>query len=114
MYADFAFYQNTYKGTGTEANFDRLSVPATAHINRITNNRAQTATGADLEAVKMAMCAIIDELDKQEHGGIITAESNDGISRSFATGTIVKSATQRIYDAAALYLSNTNMLFLGV
>lgn len=114
MYSDFAFYRDTYKGTATEETFSRLAVPASAHINRITANRAPTATGADLEAVKMATCAVIDELERQEHGGIITAESNDGISRSFATGTVVKSATQRIDAAAELFLCTTNLMFAGV
>lgn len=114
MYADYTFYKNTYKGTAGEETFSRLSVLATAHINRITANRATTATGTDLETVKMAVCAVVDELDKQEQGGIVTAESNDGISKSFATGTVVKSSTQRIYAAAEVFLCNTNLLFAGV
>lgn len=114
MYADYTFYLNDYKGTAGEKTFSRLSVLATAHINRITANRATTATGTDLEAVKMAVCSIVDELEKQEQGGIVTAESNDGISKSFATGTVVKSSTQRIYSAAEVFLCNTNLLFAGV
>jgi hypothetical protein len=115
MYADFAFYLNDYQGQAlTEAEFSRLSILAKAHIDRITHGRAATATGADLVAVKMAMCAVIDELDRQEHGGIVTAESNDGISRSYATGSVIKSATQRIDSAAEVYLYNTNLMFAGV
>lgn len=114
MYADYAFYLNDFHGTAGEETFSRLSVIATAHIDRITSNRAKTASGADLDAVKLAFCAVIDELDKQEQGGIIASESNDGISRSYVTGSIVKSSTQRIYAAAELFLSSTNLLFLGV
>lgn len=115
MYADFAFYLNEYQGQAlTEAEFSRLSILANAHIDRITHGRAATATGADLVAVKMAMCAVIDELDRQEHGGIVTAESNDGISRSYATGSVIKSATQRIDSAAEVYLYNSNLMFAGV
>lgn len=114
MYADYTFYASEYKGTLTEAAFSRLSKLATAHIDKITNQRAKTATGADLEAVKMAVCAVIEELEKQEHGGIVTSETNDGISRSYAVGSVVKSSAQRIYDVAAVYLSGTNLLFAGV
>jgi hypothetical protein len=114
MYADYTYYYNDYGGTLTEAAFSRLSVLANAHINKITHNRAKTATGAELEAVKMAMCAVVDELDKQERGGIITSESNDGISRSYAVSSVVRSASQRIYDAAEVYLCGTNLLFAGV
>lgn len=115
MYADFAFYLDQYQGKAlTEAEFSRLSVLAKAHIDRITHGRAVTASGADLESVKMACCAVIEELDRQEHGGIVTAESNDGISRSYATGSVIKSATQRIECAAAVFLDGTNMMFSGV
>jgi hypothetical protein len=114
MQIEYTFYSQTYKGTVTEAVFNRLSVLATAHINRITNGRAKTATGEDLEAVKLAFCAIVDELDRQESGGIVTSESNDGISRSYAVSSVVRSASQRIYNVAEVYLSNTNLLFMGV
>lgn len=114
MYADYTFYMNDYGGTLTEAAFSRLSALAAAHINKITHNRAKTATEADLEAVKMAMCAVVDELDKQERGGIVTSESNDGISRSYAVGSVIRSEAQRIYNVAEVYLSGTNLLFAGV
>ena len=114
MYADYTYYKDTYKGEAGEAVYSRFSTLANAHINRITNNRAKTATGDDLEAVKMPECAIIDELDKQASGGVIASESNDGISRTYLTGSVVKSNTQRIYSAAEVYLSSTNLLFAGV
>lgn len=114
MYSDYAFYLDDYKGTVSEADFTRLSVLATAHINRITNGKAKTATEQDLDAVKLAECAIIDELERQEHGGIVTSESNDGVSRSYATSAVVKSASQRIYAVAEIFLSGTNLLYVGV
>ena len=112
MYADFSFYKDTYKGKAAEETFSRLSVLARAHIDRMTNNRAKDATGEDLEKVKLAFCSVVDELDTQEKGGVIASESNDGISRSYVTGT--KSATQRIYSAAAVFLDSTSLLFVGV
>lgn len=114
MHADFTFYLNEYKGTAKEAEFSRLSVLANAHIDRITNGRALTATGTDHKAVKLAFCAVIDELIKQEGGGVVTSESNDGISRTYATSANVKSNTQRVYDAAAVFLIGTNLLYAGV
>lgn len=114
MYSNYTYYKETYKGTVGEAVYSRFSPLATAHINCITNNRAKTAEGDELEAVKMAECSIIDELEKQEKGGIIASESNDGISRSYVTGSVVKSQTQRIYAAAQVYLCNTSLLFVGV
>ena len=116
MYADFAYYRDTYSGILTEAEYRRFSVRAAAEINRITSNKAKTATGEDLEAVKMAECAVIDELSYQSFGGSgdVTSESNDGISRSYATGAVSKSSRQRIDAAAFTWLSNTNLLFVGI
>lgn len=114
MYADYAFYTNTYKGTLGSEEYDRLAVRASAEINRLTFNRAASASGADLEAVKMAECAVADELYSQAMGGEVTSESNDGVSRSYAMGSVVKSKTQRINAAAETWLANTNLMFAGV
>lgn len=107
-YSDYSFYTNEYKGTVTEAVYSRLLTRATAEIDRMTFNRARTATGDNLDAVKMAECAVIDELNYQGTGGAgdVTSESNDGISRSYAAG-IAKSSRQRINAAADTYLTNT-------
>ena len=113
MYADFTYYQTTYGGTVGEAEFSRFSSRAGAHINQMTGGRAALAKGETLEAVKMAQCAIVDELCLQSQGGVITAESNDGISRSYATAA-VRTQAQRVYSAAEIHLCNTNLLFVGV
>lgn len=116
MYSDYAFYSGTYNGILTEAEYIRLCVRATAEIDRMTLNRAKTATGDTLEAVKFAECAVIDELSTQAVGGSgdITSESNDGISRSYATGTAAKSSRQRIDAAAYTWLCNTDLLCVAI
>lgn len=116
MYGDFAFYKGTYNGALTEAEYHSFSVRATAEINRITSQKAKTAEGELLELVKMAECAVIDELNYQSFGGSgdVTSESNDGISRSYATGAVAKSSRQRIDAAAFTWLSDTNLLFCGI
>ena len=112
MYADYDFYKTEYSGELGEAEYSRFSKLATAHIDRLTNNRAKTATGADLEAVKRAECGIVDELDLLDKGGFVSAESNDGISRTYAVA--VRTPERRIYDVARVYLHNTNLMFAGV
>lgn len=116
MYSDYGFYSSEYKGTLTEAEYIRFSVRASAEINRITSNKANTAEGEELTAVKMAECAVIDELSYQSIGGNgdVTSESNDGISRSYATGTVAKSSRQRIDAAAYTFLCSANLLFCGI
>ena len=116
MYANYAFYTGSYKGLLTEAEYDRNVVRASAEIDRITSGRSKTATGEALEAVKMAECAVVDELSLQAIGGSgdVTSESNDGISRSYATGVVSKSSRQRIDAAAYTWLNNTNLLYVGI
>ena len=116
MYVDYAFYTDTYNGLLTEAEFLRFGVRATAEINRITSQKAKNATGEVLELVKLAECAVIDELSYQSLGGSgdVTSESNDGISRSYATGAVSKSSRQRIDAAAYTWLCDTNLLFVGI
>ena len=116
MYSNYTFYKDTYRGTLTEAEYERFSVRANAEIDRMTFNKAKTATGEDIERVKFAECAVIDELSYQSIGGSgdVTSESNDGISKSYATGAVAKSSRQRIDAAAHTWLSNTNLLFCGI
>lgn len=116
MYADYAYYSGTFNGILTEIEYNRLVVRASAEIDRITSGRARTAKGETLEAVKMAECAVVDELSLQAIGGSgdVTSESNDGISRSYATGVVSKSSRQRIDAAAFTWLNNTNLLYVGI
>lgn len=114
-YSDHTFYLNEYKGTLAENVYTRLLPRATAEIDRMTFNRARTATGDNLTAVKLAECAVIDELNYQGTGGAgdVTSESNDGISRSYASG-VAKSARQRINAAADTYLINTGLCAVAI
>lgn len=110
MYSDYVFYKEKFLGVLSETEYKRYGVRATAEIDRMTFGRAKTAEGANLDAVKFAECAVIDELSYQGAGGFgdVTSESNDGISRSYATG-VAKSARQRIDAIAHTWLANTNL-----
>lgn len=110
MYSDYTFYAETYKGQLKEAEYERQVVRATAEIDRLTFGRAaQIAPGEMPDAIKLAECAVIDELARQSVGGAgdIVSETNDGISRSYASG-VVRSSRQRIESAAMVFLANTN------
>lgn len=111
--ADYEFYVSNFHGSLSEDDFARLSVRATAEVNRITYGRAAKASGTDLEAVSLAECAVVDELANMEKGGEIVSESNDGVSVSYASGT-AQTKTQRIVAAAMVYLWNTDLCFAGV
>jgi len=106
MRADFAFYAGEYNGTLPLDDFNRLSVRAEYELNRLTFGRAD----AEVIECKLAFCAIVDELNTLEDGDIVS-ESNDGVSRSYS---VTRSKSQRIHDAAMVYLSGTNLCFAGV
>ena len=114
-YSDYAFYKDEYKGMLAEEVFTRLLPRATAEIDRMTLNRARTASGENGAAVKLAECAVVEELNNQgAYGaGDIVSESNDGISRSYATGN-VKTSRQRINAAADTYLYNTGLCAVAI
>jgi hypothetical protein len=109
-YSDYTFYRDEYKGVVAEEVYTRLLPRATAEIDRMTFNRARTASGDSLTAVKFAECAVVEELNYQGTSGAgdVTSESNDGISRSYSSG-IAKTARQRINAAADTYLTNTGL-----
>ena len=109
-YSDYAFYRDEYRGQLSDAEYSRLLPRAAAEIDRMTFNRARNASGDSLAAVKMAECAVIDELNYQGTAGAgdVTSESNDGISRSYAAGT-AKTGRQRIIAAADTYLAMTGL-----
>ena len=116
MYSNFDYYAHTYHGALSQTEYHQHAHRAAAHIDRITSGRAAVVPRASphYAAILQAECAVVDELALQARGGVVTSETNDGISRSYASGSAVKSNTRRIYDAAAVYLFNTGLLFAGV
>ena len=70
QYTDYTFYKEQYGGELTEGQFRRVIVPVSAHIRRITFDRADRS----MEEVQHAACACCDLLyadqaAKAEHQG---------------------------------------------
>lgn len=108
--ADYTFYRLTYGGTLAEEDFTRLRTRARVEIENITFGRSNGATDPDtVERVKLAECAVIDELTRTENGVVVSA-SNDGYSETYQ---VTRNARQRLYDAAARYLALTGLLYCG-
>ncbi len=106
---DYEFYTGTYHGTLTEDEFTRASVFASAYLDELTLGRITDAqSGTDRQAVKLALCAVCDARAVDERRDGIAAESNDGISVSY------EKSTGSLYNAAALYLAPTGLLYRGV
>ena len=112
-YADFDFYSGTFLGMANQADFTRLCPQAGAVIDRCTAGRAESAQGDALNMVKMAQCAVIDALLRQENGGCVLEETNDGISRRYAEAG-ARSRRQELEAAAELYLWRTGLMCSAV
>lgn len=113
MYADYAYYRNVYKGSMPEADFNRLSRQASAYLDSVTFGSIKDKWLRD-EHVKDACCAVADAYLCGEQGGGIASESNDGVTVNYVAGVSkAKTDGQRVYEAAALYLGMTGLLYGG-
>ena len=114
IYADYDYYLNEYFGNSISSDdFARLSRQASAYIDTITYSNAEKATDSKVIAkLSDACCAVAEVMQKQEQGGEVASESNDGASVTYVTSG--KTAQNRMYDAAVMYLSNTGLLYAGV
>ena len=112
VYADCDYYLNEYSGNAVaEADFARLSRQASAYLDSLTCGKIR-GPWVDDSRVKDACCALADILHAQERGGEVASESNDGTSVTYVTSG--KTAQNRMYDAAVMYLSGTGLLYAGV
>lgn len=133
VYADYTYYKDTYLGNAiNEEDFPRLALRSSQYIDYITRNKAQ----ADMEAVKMACCAIAEQYQMVDAAQTLankglTAENTDSAevqsesvgswSRSYRSSGDsaqavlgVKNSEQAgIYSIALQYLANTGLLYRG-
>ena len=112
----YEYYLGTFRGKMAEEDFWRLSVYASAYLDELTMGRTDGDLPAEIESkVKMALCAVADAYRLNEQGGGVAAETNDGISVTYVAGTSnAKTEGRRLYEAAALFLGPTGLLYRGV
>ncbi|MBP3415310.1 MAG: hypothetical protein J6L81_08960 [Clostridia bacterium] len=119
-YATHEFYTLYYKGKASYEVFDRFCDKAHAQLLRLTFGRAGQIERYD-EAlktnIKLAECAILDELIAQEampRSGV-TSQTTGRVSVSYDAGIIGNAAKDKgCYEAAAVYLSGTELMYRGV
>lgn len=112
IYANYDYYLNEYSGNAVpEADFTRLSRQASAYLDSLTCGKIR-GKWVDDSRVKDACCAVAEVMQKQEQGGEVASESNDGASVTYVTGNATPE--QRMYNAAVMYLSSTGLLYAGV
>ena len=132
-YADYTYYYSTYMGTMSEEDFSRLAVRASSYLDYYTRDKAKD--NADLDAVKMCCCALVDvyklietakELaNKDMTAGLssdaIQSETVGGYSRTMRSGGEGASsslqagldAKKQLAETAKEYLANTGLLYRG-
>lgn len=132
-YADYTYYSGTYMGTVSEEDFPRLAVRASSYLDYYTRDKAKD--NAELDAVKMCCCALVDvyklietakELaNKDMTAGLssdaIQSETVGGYSRTMRSGGEGASsslqagldAKKQLAATAVEYLANTGLLYRG-
>lgn len=119
VYADYTYYQNTYLGTViAETDFPRLALKASQFIDRVTFARAKDETVvATVNKIKMAMCAVAEELRNQDLNAgadAITSESQGQYSVSYAVNSSrAQSNITKLTSAAREWLDGTYLMFAG-
>lgn len=131
-YADYTYYAGIYMGSVSEEDFPRLAVRAISFLDYYTMGKAESH--ADLDAVKMCFCALIDQyalLDAAQKaatkslanaGGPETkSESVGSYSRTLTTGgeaaksvlDAVSTSKQMLANLCNEYLAHTGLLYRG-
>lgn len=134
VYADYTYYSGTYMGSVSEEDFPRLAVRASSFLGYYTRNKA--ADSADLDAVKMCCCALVDKYAVIEAAqdlaqknlaaaaagdAEIKSETVGGYSRTLATGGESALSALNATDGAKKllaatcdeYLAHTGLLYRG-
>ena len=116
-YVDYTFYKESYGGKIPQGSFLKFSIKASAYIDKITFGRVNKLDTVPDE-VKYAVCAVMD-FDKkiEDDGGIISSESEGNHSVTYINGNAgvsTNTESQQRYEEAALFLSNTGLLYRGV
>ena len=90
-YADYEFYEETYKGSLSSDLFNSLIPKACREIDKVVNRDIKEA---DLEAsdgykIKFVACQLVDFLNSYDgaisNNANISSKSMDGVSKTFST-----------------------------
>lgn len=133
-YADYDYYTGTYMGTVSEDDFPRLVVRASSYLDYYTAGKAEE--NADLDAVKLCCCALVDKYATIETARElamknltkaatidteIKSETVGSYSRTMATGgesalsamSAEENAKKLLAATCNEYLAHTGLLYRG-
>lgn len=123
VYADYDYYVDNYMGKSiSEEDFTSLSIKASAYVDWVTMQRAKTATGDALEAIKSAVCALCEIIQDGEKLNVISSDTErplssetvGGWSRSFGSKSVSANDLQLIEnrkrETVMMYLAPYGLL----
>lgn len=115
MNISFYDYNQRHPEQITQEEFDGLLPSATAFINAVTANRAESATGYKEERAELALIAVIHEMAAQNaargtNGARINSVSNDGYSESYGNSNSAENEEKALRCVAFRYLSGTGLM----
>lgn len=136
-YADYRYYITTYLGTAIqEDDFPRLSLRASSFLDYYTQGRA--ARNRELDALKMACCAVAEQMQLADiaqetaakslsaslssaGSGELQSQSVGSWSKTYRSGgesaqqalTAAQTAKAALASAANQYLAGTGLLYRG-
>lgn len=100
-YADFEYYSTVYLGTAiNEDDFPRLSLRASSFLDYYTQGRA--AKNADLDALKMACCAVAEQYQSIDTAQALAQKS---LSASLESGESGELQSQTVGSWSKTYRS---------
>lgn len=133
-YANYTYYAGTYMGAVSDEDFPRLAVRASSFLDYYTQNRAKD--NAELDAVKMCCCALVDKYAVIEaaqalavknlanaavNDAEVKSETVGSHSRTLATGgesalsalSATDGAKKLLAETCMEYLAHTGLLYRG-
>lgn len=134
-YADYEYYTTTYLGTAIkEDDFPRLSLRASSFLDYYT--QGQAAKNSDLDALKMACCAVAEQYQSidtaqalaqkslsasLESDGELQSQTVGSWSKTYRSGgdsaqqalSSVQTAQAALGALAQQYLAGTGLLYRG-
>ena len=118
LYADYKFYTDDYLGSSIPENeFIRYARDASKYIDNVTFNRINGAVSDD---VKMACCAVAEEMYSQKVSGAdsVSGKASESIgdysvSYSGISSEREKALAARLYSAALRWLDGTDLMYRG-
>ena len=124
-YVDFLYYSDTYHGIAVAVeDFDRLALNASSRIDQLTFDRAAPVIALEgdpaedtamIDKIRMATCAVIDEIQKWNSIGEFGRIKSESVGQHSVTYMDDKSTfNDGTRSAAKQYLGMTGLMYPGL